>query len=259
MLELLGKHRADKGSSGSAMRPWRSMLDLLLPPQCLICREPCSHHGMLCGECFGHMQFLGDPQCIQCGQPFTLMVEKDTRCGECLASPPPYRFARAVCAYDSQSRRLVTALKYHDQTWLAPALGRWMQRAVVQPDSINMIVPVPLHHRRLWWRTYNQSMLLATSLARYMPAPVMPQLLVRTRRTTPQTGLSKRQRQLNVRGAFAVNPRYEEQVQGKRVLLIDDVITTGATIHACCKALDKAGAASVDVVTFGRRVLEGTA
>lgn len=176
-------------------------------------------------------------------------------CGECLHEHPDYSRARAAFKYDEHSKSLVLRLKYHDQLQLAPVYGAWLAKAGKDlAAASDIIVPVPLHYWRFVWRRYNQSALLAQALAKNTGLAMLPDALIRTRRTPPQAGLTRTQRYDNVKGAFAANPRYVGRIKGKTVLLIDDVMTTGATLEQCTKALLKAGARSVNALTLARTV-----
>lgn len=229
--------------------------DLLFPPRCAACRLPVQESGGLCGECWQQMHFLSDPMCACCGHPFDYTVAEGALCGACMIRRPSYTRARAVFSYDEKSRPLVLRLKYQDQTHLASSYGHWLARVgaplLAQAEAI---VPVPLHRRRLFLRRYNQAALLAYALSRHCVLPVWPQALRRKRHTTPQAGLTRTRRQANVRGAFTVSAAQKPKLAGKRVLLIDDVMTTGATVEAAAKALLRGGAARVDVLTLARRV-----
>ena len=167
--------------------------------------------------------------------------------------PPRYERARAAILYEGVGRDLILGLKLADRTWLAPTLGRWMARAgrELLADA-DFIAPVPLHRRRLYTRRYNQSVLLAQVIGKEAGLPVISDLLVRTRATKPQTKLSGVERRRNVRGAFRVRPRYLTRVENCRTLLIDDVLTTGATVSACTLAISRAGGGPVDVLTLAR-------
>ena len=226
-------------------------LDSLLPPQCLGCSALVEESGTLCSVCWGEITFLGPPQCHVCGLPFEYDLGEGALCGACVRRAPVYRRARAALAYDPASRGLVIAFKHADRTDAAPAYGRWLARAgsglIAESD---LIAHVPLHWTRLFTRRYNQAALLAQALGRQSGLPVAPDLLVRRRRTPSQGGLSPYRRRRNVSGAFAVRPK--RQLEGLGVLLVDDVFTTGATVAACCRALLKAGAGSVDVLTLAR-------
>jgi len=251
---------AAKNALATAARPLgRFVLDALLPPQCLGCGVIIDEPGVLCSACWQGMRFLGPPQCAACGAPFEFDVGPDALCGSCAREPPVFARARAAFAYDETSRRLILAFKHGDRTDSAPAFGAWLVRAGARliPDA-DLIVPVPLHWTRLFWRRYNQAALLAHALADVAGVAVAPNLLVRTRRTPSQGKLSPAARQRNLAGAFAVRRSAKAQIAGRRALLIDDVLTTGATAAACAKALLAAGARAVDVLTLARVVRTGS-
>nr|WP_276570049.1 ComF family protein [Rhodovibrio salinarum] len=230
----------------------------MLPPRCLACGGPVGAAGTLCPACWEAVTFLGPPMCRCCGFPFELAPEVDageSLCAACHASPPPYAHARAVMAYDDGSRGLVLGFKHADRSEAAPAFAQWMARAGHELlTEAQVIVPVPLHRWRLFARRYNQSALLANQLGRLSGVPVVPDLLRRRRNTPSQGHLSPAGRSRNVAGAFAVHRRYAERVRGRSVLLVDDVLTTGATVAACTRVLKRAGARQVDVLTLARVV-----
>ncbi len=233
----------------------KKVLDILLPPQCLACGSLVEGQGLLCPSCWDGIDFLGDPCCGICGSPFEFEAFAGALCGACMREPPPYRRARSVFAYDKNSSKLILAFKHGDRTDAAPAYGRWLARAGAELiGEADVIVPVPLHWMRLFRRKYNQAALLAGALGRLVDRPVAPDLLVRRRRTPTQGRLSPSARRKNVAGAFALKSSGKAAVSGKRVLLIDDVLTTGATAAACAKVLLKGGAARVDVLTLARVV-----
>ena len=235
----------------------RTLLDAVLPPLCLGCAEIVDEPGSLCTECWARVCFLGSPQCSRCGYPFPAAADGGTQglCGSCLGRPPRYRRARAVVAYDERARSLVLPFKHGDRTDMARAYGRWMARAGAELTAdADLIAPVPLHWRRLFSRRYNQAVLLARAVARETARPLAPDLLRRVRWTGSQAGLAAKDRRSNVFRAFEVHPRWVERVGGKGVVLVDDVLTTGATVEACARALHRAGASHVDVLTLARVV-----
>ena len=176
-------------------------------------------------------------------------------CGACIRRPPEFERARAVFRYNDRSRRLVLGFKHGDRLHGAPAYGKWMARAgAALLAEASMVAPVPLHWTRLFRRRYNQAALLGAALARESRIPYVPDLLIRRRRTPSQGRLNAAERHRNMRGAFALRQRYATLLKGRRVLLIDDVFTTGATVGACARVLLKAGAAGVDVLTLARVV-----
>jgi ComF family protein len=218
------------------------------------CREPVDGEGV-CAECWARLSFIAPPFCPRLGIPFVYDPGPDMLSIEAIASPPAYRCARAAVRYDDVARTLVHALKYQDRTDLAPAMGRWMARAGRELlESADVLVPVPLHWRRGWGRRYNQSGALARIIERQSGVKLASEALRRIRPTEQQIGLSRPQRASNVQGAFKVAPNRQSMIAGRRVVLIDDVLTSGATVDACARALLRAKAASVDVLVFARVV-----
>ena len=229
----------------------RLVLDALLPPQCLACHAVVDTPGNLCADCFSRFTFITAPQCERCGLPLDTPVIEDLVCGACLKDPPAFERARAAFVYDAASRPLVLKLKNGDRTDAAVHLARWLQRAGVDLIArCDVIVPVPLHRWRLLMRTYNQAALLANKLGKLVDKPVKPDALTRIKRTPIQGGLDRAARRRNVAKTFAV--KRLAAIKGRRVLLIDDVLTTGATANACAQTLLKAGAAAVDVLVLAR-------
>jgi ComF family protein len=230
-------------------------LNLLLPPRCLRCGAMVDTLGSLCAGCWEEIAFLGPPFCAVCGFPFEFEVEEGALCASCTRRRPAYRCARAVFRYDDVSRDLILAFKHADRSDGAPAFARWLVRAGqgILADA-DLLVPVPLHWTRLFQRRYNQAALLAHSLGRATGLPVEAMLLVRRRATPSQGGLSAGARRRNVRGAFAVRGRLASRAQRLNIVLIDDVLTTGATVGECARTLLAAGAGAVDVLTLARVV-----
>lgn len=233
----------------------RTALDAVLPPRCLSCGTVVGSEGALCPPCWGRLAFITAPYCACCGLPFAFEVAADALCGECLRAEPQFSRARAALHYDDASRPLVLAFKHGDGTHAAPALGRWMAQAAGElMGGADLLVPVPLHRWRLFRRRYNQAALLARALADHSGTPAAGTLLLRRRRTPSQGGLSRGGRIANVRGAFAVAEKGRDRLRDRNVLLVDDVMTTGATAGECARILRRAGAARVDVVTLARVV-----
>ena len=234
-------------------------LDLLLPPGCPVCNAIVESAGALCAECWPRVDFIGSPQCAACGLPFEFEIEGNAperaMCGACLGHPPPYQRARAVMVYGDFSRKMILSFKHADRTDAAPGLGRWLVRAGAGLlAAADLIAPVPLHWTRLFQRRYNQAALLAHVAGRETGVRVVADLIQRRRKTAPQGRMGPAQRRRNVRGAFRIHPGRAGLIQDKRVLLIDDVLTTGATASACARTLLKAGAGAVDVLTLARVV-----
>ncbi|MBY0382165.1 MAG: ComF family protein [Xanthobacteraceae bacterium] len=229
-------------------------LDIALPTLCVSCREPVSGEG-LCPSCWSKLSFIAPPYCTRLGIPFVYDPGPGQLSMEAIAAPPAYTRARAAVRFDDISRTLVHALKYQDRTDLAPPMGRWMARAGDELlRDADALVPVPLHWKRGWSRRYNQSATLAKIIAEQSGVPMWVDALKRTRPTEQQVGLSRTERARNVQGAFEVSPDRRGQIHGRRVVLIDDVLTSGATVDACSRALLRAKAASVDVLIFARVV-----
>jgi ComF family protein len=247
-----------RSALGAWRRAWshaaRLALDVALPTLCVACREPVDGEGV-CAECWAKLSFIAPPYCPRLGIPFVYDPGPDMLSMEAISNPPAYARARAAVRYDDVARTLVHALKYQDRTDLAPAMGRWMARAGHELlGEADVLVPVPLHWRRAWRRRYNQSGALARVIERQTGVKVAPEALRRIRPTEQQIGLSRTQRASNVQGAFKVAADRQFLIAGRRVVLIDDVLTSGATVDACARALLRAKAASVDVLVFARVV-----
>jgi ComF family protein len=230
----------------------RATLDLALPPLCPACREPVEGRG-LCPACWSKLSFITRPYCERLGIPFVYDPGPGILSMEAIADPPAYRRARAAVRFDDISRALVHGLKYGDRLELAPMMGRWISHAgrelLAEADAL---VPVPLHWRRLWTRRFNQSAMLAAAISTESSVPIAAGALERVKPTAQQVGLSRTERAANVQGAFRVPPEERGAVAGRRLVLVDDVLTSGATVDGCARALLRAGAANVDVLIFAR-------
>src|SRR5712691_9185953 len=234
----------------------RTLVDGVLPPRCLACGETVGEPGSLCGKCWSALSFFAPPWCAVCGLPFPHPMGEGAVCADCAREQASWDRARSVMRYDKHSRRLVLALKHADRTHLAGALGGWMRRAGDEIlGGVDLIVPVPLHWTRLVGRRYNQAGLLAHAIHAAGGPPVAPDWLVRRRRTPSQGRLGALARARNVRGAFALRPG--RSVRGKRIVLIDDVLTTGATVEECARVLRRGGAEFVGVLTLARALRAG--
>jgi ComF family protein len=234
-----------------ACRLWRAVLDFLLPPLCFNCDSPVSENQTLCADCWKAIHFIGIPYCACCGGPFDVPVEEGSLCGACLDREPSFDRARSAVLYDDASRSLVLRLKHADQLHPVPALAVWMVRAGKDLwDDVDVIVPVPLHRWRLLKRRYNQSALLAKEIARLTGKPLLIDVLVRVRATESQGHKNAQQRQENLKGAFDISD--PARLRDKHVLVIDDVMTSGATLSACAQTLKKAGAEAVCGLTLAR-------
>ncbi|MSP43079.1 MAG: ComF family protein [Alphaproteobacteria bacterium] len=236
------------------------LADALLPPRCLATGEVVDRQGQLSASAWRDINFISSPMCARCGLPFAFGMEEDAEqeCGACLADMPDYDRARAVFQYDDASRSMILAFKHGDRMEGAPAFAAWMARAGADlVADADLIVPVPLHRKRLFRRRYNQLAVLALYLARLTAKPAMVDALARTRHTPPMGGLNRRERLHNMAGAIAVRDARWANVAGSNILLIDDVLTTGATASACARGLRGAGAARIDILTLARVVRPG--
>jgi ComF family protein len=238
-----------------ARAAFRIALDAVLPPRCLKCGDILGGENGLCAPCWQKLAWLSPPCCACCGQPFQFESSIGSLCGACLQKRPAYDRARAVFRYDDESRHLILGFKHADRTELAPSLARWMARSGAELIAdCALIVPVPLHWTRLAIRRFNQAGLLAQAIGKLADRPVEPRALTRRRATRSQGRLSRLARRRNVQGAMTVTPRFVPLVAGRRILLVDDVITTGATAETAAKALISAGASAVDVVALAKVV-----
>jgi ComF family protein len=247
---------AEDGLFRSVLKPgprmrglWRGALDAIFPPQSIDGAPVLA--GGLSAAAWSRIQWLDGPVCDGCGVPFE--YEIGVRCAACLARRRAFDRARAACIYDETSREPILKLKHADRTDLAPLFARWLSRAARELiGEADAIAPVPLHPSRLLSRRYNQAAEIARPLARMARVPYLPDALVRRRDTATQGGRSGPGRKRNVAGAFEVPPARAAQVAGRTVLLVDDVLTTGATAEGCARALKAAGALRVDVAVVAR-------
>ncbi|POF30419.1 ComF family protein [Roseibium marinum] len=245
-LAMIGKNLISAPGAAEGL-----VLDFLLPLRCLCCETKVASEDGLCPRCWQNMHFIEKPWCHRLGIPFTYDVGEGAWSPRAIASPPVFDRLRSVAFYDGPARELVLALKFSRRRELARSMGRWMSRSgseFLSRDSL--VIPVPLHWLRLLSRRFNQSADLAKAVAGHCGGQFEPELLKRRKRTRQQVGLSAKDRLKNVRSAFAIDTARMGEVQGRHVVLIDDVMTTGSTVSACSKVLLASGAASVNVLTF---------
>lgn len=235
-----------------------ALLHLIFPSDCAVCRTPLRHEGIpfICQACWATLSLLSGPCCPQCGQPFSSPValahSPTHTCGACRQHPPAFTKAWSLFAYQSPIKEALALLKYHGKVTLAHPLSQlFIQHLPVLPP-VNVIMPVPLHAQRLREREFNQSALLANPLSQHLGLPLVLGQLIRIRQTVPQTSLTKKERLTNLRRAFSVTQ--PEKIRGKTILLVDDVMTTGTTIHECAKTLLRAGSGQVYAITLARMV-----
>jgi ComF family protein len=230
---------------------WRGVIDFLVPPKCLVCREPVLEPASLCHACWSNLKHIDAPFCNVLGVPFAYDQGEGAISPAALAEPPQWDRARAAVAFDEASRRIVHALKYRDTLEAGLLMGRLMARAGRQLiQEADVIIPVPLHRLRLWSRRFNQAAILSQQISRQFGKDYRTDLLQRSKASRSQVGLSFDERRRNVAKVFQVMPEGAGTLAGRRVLLVDDVLTTGATAGSCAAVLKKAGAAQVDVLTF---------
>jgi len=242
--------------SGSGRALLRGVLDLVYPPTCLDCGAPLAVADALCPRCFARLRPITAPYCPRLGIPFQVDLGPGALSAEAIAEPPPFDRSRSAVIYNEVARAIVSRLKYGDRPELAGFCARLMHRAGAElwgDDAV--LVPVPLNRWRQLSRLYNQSTELARALSRLSGLPVEPALVVRTRHTRQQVGLSREARHRNVSGAFRARPDILARLKGRRVVLVDDVITTGSTVGAIARVLARVGVDKVDVISFARVVV----
>jgi ComF family protein len=226
----------------------RMVLDFALPPRCPGCGVIVDEVDSFCAPCWTTLQFIGSGGCESCGLP--LEATDAPTCGACLARPPRIARARAAVAYDDIPRSVALKLKYGRKVALAKTMARYMAPLISELPRHSLLAPVPLHRRRLWERGFNQSAIVAAEISRKTGIPAQPLLLERVKSTPPLKGMSLQQRRRTVAGAFRV--RGGADLRGRTVVLIDDVLTTGSTANACARALKRAGAERVELVSWAR-------
>jgi ComF family protein len=263
-IVLIDTLRSAMGELGHAMwggagpvlgRAAQAALGIVYPPSCAACEAAVATPQLLCAACWSQVRFIERPFCERLGTPFAADLGGSLLSPAAIADPPVFGRARAVARYDEIARSLVHRLKYGDQDRLARPMGALMARAGADLlREVDVIVPVPLHRWRLWMRRFNQAAALAQSIAENTGCPCDPFLLSRVRPTRQQVGLTRAQRRENLQGVFRVLEEARPRLSGRRVVLIDDVFTTGATSNAASRALLRGGAASVDVLCFAQVV-----
>lgn len=227
--------------------------DFLFPPACPGCGRMLARHAAVCQACWSSITFIERPYCEVLGLPFSHDLGTGFLSAEAIANPPDFDRLRSVCAFDGAAKSLVHALKYRDRTELAAMMAGWMARTgCEQLEGCDALIPVPLHTLRLMSRKFNQAAELANAISRLTGKPMLATAVRRTRNTDHQVGLGRSGREENVRGAFRITERGRQEVLGKRIVLIDDVYTTGATVSAISRVLKRAGADDISVLTFAR-------
>jgi ComF family protein len=246
------KALSDKSHMPTFAQLLKPALDFVLPERCPGCGAITPQGGAFCADCWQGMHFLAPPCCSACAVPFAFDRGADALCASCLARRPIHDGIRAVAAYDDVSRQVVLKLKYGGKIGLAKMIAAQLVRHV--PDDRNglLVTPVPLHWTRLWSRSFNQSALIGEHLADMAKLHFIPDLLIRTKRTPSLRGLSAKDRQRTTNRAFQINPRWRGRIDAARIILVDDVLTTGATSDACVQQLKRAGADWVQLFCWAR-------
>ena len=239
-----------------ATRLHRAALNLVYPPACMVCRTAVTAPGTLCSDCWTQMRFIERPYCERLGTPFAQDLGEGLISPDAMANPPVFGRARAVAQFeDGPARQLIHRLKYYDRMELASPMGHWMARAGVEVlQDAQVLVPVPLHRSRLLARQFNQAAALANVVARHSGVPCDPSLLARVKATRSQVGMSRTERANNLQGAFLVPEERKLWLTGRKLVLVDDVLTSGATANAAARALFRGGAGSVDLLVFAQVV-----
>jgi ComF family protein len=225
----------------------RTFLEPFVPPLCPLCHDPIDTDESLCAGCWKTIDFISDPRCSVCSLPLECGERGPLICGPCLKDPPPFSATQAACRYTPASRALVLQLKYADATHLVPLFAKWMTRDSRIFECVDAIIPVPLHWTRLLSRGFNQAGLLANAISKETHLPFWPHILKRPKKTAPQGSLSKEDRHAALKRAFRVDQKFKSHVQGKILMLIDDVMASSATVKFSTKALLTAGAKEVRV------------
>jgi ComF family protein len=234
------------------------LIDTILPPRCIVTGDLVDQQGMISPQAWAQLNFISDPQCYKCGYPFDFDSggSKDGNiCAGCHKNPPVFNYARSALVYDDTSRNIILGFKHGDQTQSVPSFLPWLLRAgeeiLAQSDYF---VPVPLHRWRILRRRYNQAGLIAQYLSKETGIDCFMDLIDRHKATVTQGHLKTNERQKNVRNAFGIAEKHGKKIRNKHICLIDDVLTTGATVNECTKILLKCGAASVNILTLARVV-----
>jgi ComF family protein len=231
----------------------KKILEVIFPSHCISCSEIVSSDGLFCDQCFPKLEFISDPKCQICSYPFEVELKHlPPFCGTCLAKKPNYHKVLTIYRYNETIAKSLSALKYSDQTFLAKKFSRILFTNFKEEiANCDIICAVPLHKKRLKERKFNQAVLIAKNLSK---DKFIPDLLWRLVNTAAQVKLKKKEREKNLKKAFLVNKKYHKLIKGKKILLLDDVMTTGATVNNCAKTLKKFGAKEIIILTVAKAV-----
>jgi len=229
------------------------LLSIVFPSKCLVCSAIISHNSKVCVGCWGKLEFISNPSCSKCDYPFEFDIGHDALCGNCLAQDVIFDKAISILRYSEVSKIMVHKLKYADKLHIAKHFASLLFKKIHKNiENYDLIIPVPMHRKKIRVRFYNQAALIAGHLSGYSSVPVLHNGLLKTKYHEPQTGLQRSMRQSNVKNSFAINGAYAAAISGKNILLVDDVYTTGATVNECSKVLKRSLCKSVTVVTVAR-------
>jgi ComF family protein len=234
----------------------RRIVDFALPPRCPGCGAVVEAMHRFCLPCWSALVFLGPPCCARCALPFPHDAGEGAECAACIADPPAFDSLRAAVAYGEVSRKVALRLKYNGRPGVADTIARFLARHMDGAGDA-LLAPVPLHRWRIWRRGYNQAALIARALGRRHGLAMQPDLVERVKATPPLRGMNPKERRQTLSGAFRIPDRHRPRIEGRRILLVDDVYTSGATAGACARALKKAGAERVDLICWARVVRGG--
>lgn len=227
------------------------IINFILPPRCLSCAEMTISDRDFCANCWKNLNFITKPYCIICGYKFNISILEEMKCGKCLQTKPAYTLARSLIKFDEYSKKIIHAFKYKDKTILAKTFTRLLYNHYHQEFCYaDLIVPVPMNRFKRLFRMYNPAFILALEISKIMNITMVPDMLIKTKWTKAQTYLSKNEREKNLSGSLIFNKKY--QITDKKILLVDDVFTTGTTINKCSKILKAAGAQEIYVMTIAR-------
>lgn len=227
----------------------KAIIDFILPPRCLACSELTLSKGEFCANCWGSLEFISKPYCFSCGCKLDILISDNLCCGKCFANNPSYDRARSLLKFNEHSKRIIHAFKYQDKTALAKTFAKLLCVRYSQDiEEIDLIIPVPMNRFKRLFRMYNPAFILAREIAKTIKKPIQPDILIKSRWTKSQTFLTKIEREKNLANSLKFNKKHS--IKNKKILLIDDVLTTGSTVNKCSKLLKAAGANSVYVITI---------
>ena len=234
---------------------FEKFLSIIFPTKCPICSSIIRSGSHLCFKCWGEVDFISDPACKKCSYPFEFDIGVDSLCGSCIENEHYFDSAMSVMRYGDSSKKIIHKLKYSDKAHLAKNIARLMHAKIQSKiGDIDLIIPVPMHRRKIRKRLYNQSALIASHLSKISNIASMPNCLIKTRHHVPQTGLCSHLRKDNVKNSFSVNKNHFSEIHNKNILLVDDVYTTGSTVDECSKVLKQSYCNKVKVITLARVV-----